>query len=531
MFNTGVSFRTLEQILKLAFKLFNAENSYHLSSTYLFQRYKKLMESNESTHIANIENANFPGTICFDHQSMKTLNEKHVPKEDRLAIVWHSNGNDKLLAVEKMNDKSGYSQSEAIKRTCDRFQIGAHKIIALSCDNASTNIGQYNGTCIIFEQKIEKDLLRTNCRRHIHEIVIKDVYRHLFNSTAPNNVFFPILKEKWKQLRAINFPYEPFDENSFTRDFDDETSRSFQEYKTNALSELRLHAKNKFIRDDYKESNNVCLKFFGENRNIRKRNQVEFRTLIESSNARFMAALIQGIECYLFREELDWETPERQDIKENLERFAAFVAMVYIRFWNRCSNLFNSTYNDLYFLQEMQRYAQFDQEIANIAIIAFNRHLYYMSEELTVLSLFSDKVSAFEKNCIAHQLVAMQDEPIPIRSTDETSNHIQFSEGNVNTDWLSLSVQDFIGERSLFLFDLLNIPTEFLVTDADEWNEDHEYIQAKEKIFRTLICTNDTSERVISLCKNKYKNQRCRNEDSFRRSLFASSSKNNKSFR
>lgn len=531
MFNTGVSFRTLSEILKLALKMFDAENSYHMSPTYLFQKYKKLMEKKENEHRDTIENEEFLGTICFDHQKMKALNEKHAPKEDRLAIVWHSNGKHNFLAVEKLIDKSGISQTEAIKRTYERFQIGINQIVALSCDNASTNIGRSNGTCTIFEETIEKDLLRTNCRRHIYEIVIKDVYNHLFESASPKNIFFPILKEKWNLLRANNFPYESFDEDSFPQEFDDEEVwESFQEYKTNALSELRLQASNKFIRDDYKESNNVCLKFLGGNRTAIKRNQVEFRALIDSSNARFMAVLIQGIECYLFREELDWETPDRQEIKRNLERFAAFAALVYIRFWNRCSNLFDSTHNDLYFLKELQKYAQFDYEVANIAIMAYNRHLYYMSEELSVLSLFSDKVSILEKNRIAAQMTEMRDEPIPDRRTNnnQISNHIQFSDGNENTDWLSLSVQDFIGERSLFLFDLLGISIEFLEIDAEEWTNDPQYIQAKEKISKTLICTNDTSERIISLCKDKYKKQRCRKEDSFQRSLIASSSKNHK---
>lgn len=151
-----------------------------------------------------------------------------------------------------------------------------------------------------------------------------------------------------------------------------------------------------------------------------------------------MASLIQGIECYLFRGELNWETPERQKIFENLERFATFAAL-HIRFWNRCSILFDSTYNDSYFLQEIQKYAQFDGGTAHVATMAFNRHLYYMSEELSILSLFSEKVSRADKNRIAAQLTGMRDDPMPIRSigNGEISNHIQFSEGNENTDWLA----------------------------------------------------------------------------------------------
>lgn len=529
MFNTGVSFRTLSEILKLAFKVVEAENHFHLSPAHLFQRYKNIMEVKENDHKAAIGNEKSFGTICFDHQSMQTLNVKRAQKEDRLAIVWHSNSKDNLLAVEKMNDKSGNSQAAAIQRVCENFQISANQIVALSCDNASTNIGHFNGTCTILEAELEKELLRTNCRRHIYEIVIKDVYHHLFNSSAPNNLFFPILKEKWMLLRERNFPYLEFDEETFTENFDEELWQSFQEFKSNALHELKLQSKSKCIRDDYKESNNVCLKFFGVRQPKTKRNQVEFRALIEPSNARFMAALIQGLQCYLFRDSLDWESPERQKVRKNLDRFAAFVALVYIRFWNRCSILFDSTYNDLYFLQELQKFAQFDSGTARVAIAALNRHLYYMSEELAVLSLFSEKISILEKNRISDDLFAIMNEPIPDRQIDgnELSNCIKYLAGNENTDWRTIQVHDLIGKRSLFLFNALNLSVGFLEIDAALWARDDEYIEAKKKISNTLICTNENSERMISLCKVKNKNQRCRSENSFRRSLFASSSKYN----
>lgn len=527
MFNTSVSFRTLSEILKLAFKVVNAENRFFTSPAYLFQRYKKMMESREDDHRAAIENDKSLGTICFDHQKMPMLNEKLSQKENRVAIVWHSNGKDKLLAVEKIEDKSGFSQSVAIQRICENFQIRACQIVALTCDNASTNIGQFTGACTLLEDALEQDFLRTNCRRRISEIVIKDVYHYFFHSDTPDNLFFSILKEKWATLRARNFPYAPFDSTSFAGNFDEDSWRSFQEFEQNALFELKLQSGTKNIRGDYKESNNVCLKFFGEIRTRTKSNQVEFRSLIQPTNSRFMATLIQGMECYLFREVLDWESPSRQEIKNNIERFAAFVALVYIRYWNRCTILFDSPFNDLKFLQELQIYSQFDRDPAQVAIAALNRHSYYMSEELSVLSLFSDKVSIAEKNHIAATLIEMKELPTSNSRIDKMSNHFKFSIGNERTDWHSMRIHDLIGERSLFLFESLEISIDFLENDAEIWSDDLEYIQAKEKISNTLVCINDTSERMISLCKTKNRNQRCRNEDSFRRSLYASSSKNN----
>lgn len=526
MFNTGVSFRSLSEILKLAFSMFNAENSFCLSPAHLFQKYKELMQLKENSHRATIEEKKSPGTICFDHQKMSMLNGKYLPKEDRLAIVWHSDGRDNLLAIEKMIDKTGNSQSEAIQQTCTDFQISRDQIVALMFDHAATNVGQYNGTCSILENTFEKPLLRMGCRHHKMEIVIKDVYHYLFNSDAPNNLFYLILKEKWIELRARNFPFMAFDEISYTENFNEEERQAFQQFTENAVNDLKLLTKSKFVRDDYRESIGVCLKLFGENRNNTKSNEVKFRALINPSNARFMSVLIQGIECYLFRNELNFESPEREKVKKNLERFGAFVGLLYIRFWNKCTSLFDSTFNDLQFLQELQKFGQFDYGISQIAISALNRHLYYMSEELSVLSIFSDKITLTEKVHISNILKEMKNKQMPARR-NTSSNHIKFSDGNESTDWLSMEVHNLIGDRSPFLFKALNISTSFLEIHPEAWKDDTDYIRAKKQISETLVSINDNSERIISLCKAKNKQQRCRNENSFRRSLIASASKNN----
>lgn len=364
------------------------------------------------------------------------------------------------------------------------------------------------------------------CRHHIMEIVVKDVYHYLFASDTPNNLFYPILKEQWSLLRENDFPFISFNEDSIMSHMEEAAYNVFVTLKNRAITELRQHSNCKFIRDDYKEIVMIALKFFGDRSNIRKANQVEFHALIDPSNARFMATCLQGMKCYLFQEHLDWDTPERQKIKRNLARFVVFVSIIYIRYWNRSSILFDATKNDLSFLKEIQEYQLIDESVANVAMAAFNRHLYYMSEELSPLSLFSQKVTVAEKNAMREKLNVSEDAEIPIRQIDqnEFSNYINYSAGvnKPNYNWNSMSVVDLIGVRSNFFFNTLNINRDFLKLDASAWNKNRSYKEAKKTIENALVCVNDASERVISNCKRKFKHQRCRKENTFRQNILLS---------
>lgn len=123
MTRTGVSFEALSDILKLGFSVLGQSENFHLSSSHIFTRYQKIMETKELDYQNEIINQNSFGTICFDHHLMKQLNGKFRKKEDRLVILWHSDDKDRLISIEKINNKSGLSQMRAIVAACESFNI------------------------------------------------------------------------------------------------------------------------------------------------------------------------------------------------------------------------------------------------------------------------------------------------------------------------------------------------------------------------------------------------------------------------
>lgn len=520
MFKTGVPFRTLSKILKLAFSLYDERQTYHISSSHLFEAYKRLSTYMEDAYKNRIRAENCPGTICFDHNKMQRLSNKFASSENRLAVVWHSDDSDRLLTMGKMPDKAGSSQARVILEAIRDFDIDIEQIVALSCDNATTNDGHISGTCVILEDELQKPLLRLMCNHHITEIVVKDVYHFLFSTDAPNNLFYPILKEKWMDIRATNFQYNPF-EGDFTENFDGLQYEYFEDLRNTALENMRCRLNSPSIRDDYKELNTLGIKFLGERINTTKRNQVNFNALINPSNARFMGVAIQGLKSYLFRNQLDWDSPHRTKIRRNLERFALFVVLTYIPLWNGSNILFDAAINKIRFLHSLEKYAELDFDVANVAKVALSRHLVYMSQELSVLALFSEKLSCKEKNETAAKLLQQDQFNLPPRriGPEEISNHVKYSEDIQFGQLRNLNIPALIGERSFYLFDILNIPINFLNVDAGSWLTNRDYLFAKNVISKTLICVNDNSERAFSTSKYKHERQRCRNEESYRRSM------------
>lgn len=514
-------------MLELAFSLFNGTQKYNFSYSYLFQKYQKLSIAKENAYKTRIRSENVFGTICFDHQKMQELSNKFATQKDRLGIVWHSEDRDRIIAVKEMPNKAGLSQAVAILESCDEFDIVNDQIVAVSCDNATTNVGYKTGTCALVEDKLQKPLLRLMCNHHITEIVIKDVYHHLFSTDTPNNLFYPILKEQWMQLREENFPYAPFEEQTYTENLFGLEQEIFDELKENALASMRNQLASPSIRDDYKELNILGMKFFGERFNYKKRNQVKFYALINPSNARFMGTAIQALKAYLFRDSLDWNSPAREKIRQDLEVFVIFIVLIYIPLWNGSNILFDAAVNTIECLKKLEKLSHLYLQIASVAKVALCRHLSYLSEELSPLAIFSNKISCEEKNEITAKLMQFDSVNLPPRKIgpNEHSNHIAYSENIEFGELERLDISKLIGGRSHYLFNIMKINTDFLRCDAETWSTNNQYLNARNIISKSLICVNDNSERVFAASKHRITRQRCKKNDSYIRSMFATSYK------
>ncbi|KAK0066170.1 hypothetical protein Bpfe_004291 [Biomphalaria pfeifferi] len=130
--------------------------------------------------------------------------------------------------------------------------------------------------------------------------------------------------------------------------------------------------------------------------------------------------------------------------------------------------------------------------IADTGIAALGRHLWYLGQELVPLALFSDLVSAEVKTRMASCLItASEHETSSERSIKYTGKE---ELGDKKLDY-------FIGSRSHFFFQVLNLDKSFLNLPVEQWPQLEAYQHAK-MVAHSLKVVNDSAERGIALATN-----------------------------
>lgn len=142
--------------------------------------------------------------------------------------------------------------------------------------------------------------------------------------------------------------------------------------------------------------------------------------------------------------------------------------------------------SDLHFVQSLQLYKQKDDKIASAALNKFLRHLWYLSEELVALAFFDSAVSHETKNEMKRAL----QKPVDSKPSKRASMNPE-SAGQKQ-------LQDFVTANTKRFFETLGLPCTFLEKDAEEWNDDESYVNARD-IVNGLKVVNDTAERGVRL--------------------------------
>lgn len=434
--------------------------------------------------------------IQFDGKCYPRLNERHVGTNDRIIVLCHTVDGDIPLGLFIVESHSALNCAVSILNSIKMHNL-QNRIVGMVSDTERVNTGRIAGVCALIERDLKKPLLRLMCRHHVFELILKSAYDSCFgSSTGPCITKFDVLKRNWDHLKRIQFQYTPLDRNKM------------RNTKIKYLAEEAMRIIGPQIdhfRNDYAELNDLVLKFLGF------RTNVIFKVPGAANNARWMARAIYALKYYMFREHLNLH----EDFANSLERFCTFVALIYTKYWNQCSNAADAPFNDLQLLKELKRYHQVDTKIADTAMQAFQRHLWYLSDELITLALFSDKVSNDEKSAIA--IILTEGE------STRTTNSIRYTD--IFVDIQAMELRDFVSERSFFLLNILEINTEFLSMDPSEWNDNESYKKAKKTVHDLIVTVNDSAERSLQFGADLISNQRIQTEERLQNFIVSSSYK------
>ena len=199
--------------------------------------------------------------------------------------------------------------------------------------------------------------------------------------------------------------------------------------------------------------------------------------------ARFMSNSLYSNVMYAFQDVLDYDA----DTIAELRRFVVFNVLIYAPHFLSASVGSDSPYNDLKLFKLLSKFRTIDGDLSDTALNVLRRHLWYLTEEVVVFSLFSGKLFSDEKSRIAAKLL-----------TFSVPDHIECGKPEFPDLLEKTQLVDLIGPKSWFLFLKLKVGYEWLQKNVELWKDDPDF-QTLENFVRTVKTTNDTAERAVKL--------------------------------
>ena len=145
------------------------------------------------------------------------------------------------------------------------------------------------------------------------------------------------------------------------------------------------------------------------------------------------------------------------------------------------------------------------KKISEMTLKKFLNHLYYLSEESVLLSLFDESVSKETKSNIIHNLLENENE-----DNDDLGESSKKLILNYHTIESYLNAEDgeilanLVSSKSMNFFTRFLIPEELINIPVDEWAHSDVYNEGKKKIM-SLKVVNDAAERAIKLLTDFHK--------------------------
>ncbi|XP_044579240.1 uncharacterized protein LOC123261589 [Cotesia glomerata] len=408
------------------------------------------------------------------HWDGKILNDISESKfVDRLPIILTAFGTEQLLGVPKMNSGSAENQTATILSTLNQWGIISY-IKAMCFDTTAVNTGIHHGTCKEIEKALGKELIWLPCRHHIYEIILRSAFEVYWPvSSGPNVPIFGRFKKFW----------DTFDKTKYKSGVEDSiVANIITNEKNNLSSFIKRYLQLSQPRDDYKEILELSLIFLGE----MPREQVFFKRPGAVHHARWMAKAIYCLKMFIFRDEFDLSKKEL----DGLRQFCIFIVMVYVKAWFSSTSATSAANHDLEFMKNLIEYSKINSLISSATCEKMTSHLWYLSDELAILSLFDDTVPLNIKKNIVEAVKTRE-------GTDSKARRFIIDRKNLHLI-LQKNISDFVSKKSLKLFEIFDLPYDFLDKNIDLWSTDESYNENKE-FFAQLKVVNDVAERGVAL--------------------------------
>ena len=185
--------------------------------------------------------------------------------------------------------------------------------------------------------------------------------------------------------------------------------------------------------------------------------------------------------------------------KKKINTMTLFVVFVYLKAWYTAPSLTSAATNDINLFKSLQKFKTVHKKVSTATSTVLKRHTWYLTEELIPLSLFDEHLPLATRNLLATKIGQL------------TSGEKEICKPTLPALTPKSELADFIGERSTVLFDLLEIPVDFL--QHEDWHLQPEYTAVKSSLGN-LSPLNDSCERALGLA-TRLNTHITRDEESF----------------
>jgi hypothetical protein len=214
-----------------------------------------------------------------------------------------------------------------------------------------------------------------------------------------------------------------------------------------------------------------------------------------------MAKAIYSIKVWLFRSQFKLTLRESR----GLLHVNIFLAKVYVKSWFLAPLATKAARNDLQLLQQLHAYP--DQDIGAATSRKIAGHLWYLSEDLILFSLFDPEVDLTTKREMLQASIQNEGEQLPLK-------RVQINMATVQQKRLV----DFVSKKSRNIFAILSMPDGFLAENPETWNSRDDFKTA-EAIIKTQAVTNDHAERGVALIQDAAQSGRYKSEEQLQYAL------------
>ena len=267
--------------------------------------------------------------------------------------------------------------------------IDKKNIIGCVFDTTNTNSGWKSGIVVRLEKFLEQRVIHVYCRHHVLERMANDVINvYLGTSTAPEELTYKFLIDNWNELNLCDWEVIQIDKRTKP------LLKDIIAFATK-LQELDF-------RDDYQEVVNLTLILLGA---FPKNSSYTIRPPGSISHARWMAKILCEFKIVLFSAQLLKLGLITEDEANSHKQLTQFLILYYVKPWMTATLSSDAPVNDVSLANSLKnipshllRIYPLFKAMGEAMKTRLEEHLWYLSEELVVMSLFSEKLDEPQKN-------------------------------------------------------------------------------------------------------------------------------------